>query len=118
MAVTAAALLTEDHATALTEALPGKRMAALADLGTDRAVRVTSRARGAVKGMWEVVAVTSSVTWVWWMPEQKIDAAAPEGTLMASVDASLHFAHEWADRVACAIEEAAPKIGHWWEWPL
>lgn len=118
MATTAAMLLEKDHARHLAAALPGRFTGRMVDVGEDRGVRVSHRDAGKVTGFWEAVAVTSTTTWVWWIPGQDVRCSHSSGTLMASVDAPLHFPEEWADRVAAAIEDAKEKREGAWTMPI
>lgn len=118
MAITAAMLLDKDHARHLATALPGRFTGRLIDIGDDRGVRVSHKDDGQTTGFWEAVAVTSSTTWVWWMPGQDVRREQGAGTLLASVDAPLHYPKEWAARVAAAISDASYQRDAHWMSPL
>lgn len=118
MAITAAMLLGKEHARHLAAALPGRFTGRLIDIGEDRGVRVSHKDDGKTTGFWEAVAVTSSTTWVWWMPHQDVRRERGSGTLLASVDAPLHYPTEWAARVAAAISEAGHQRDAHWMSPL
>lgn len=118
MAITAAMLLDKEHARHLATALPGRFTGRLVDIGNDRGVRVSHQDAGQTTGFWEAVAVTSSTTWVWWMPDQDVRSGGGAGTLLAAVDASLHYPREWAARVAAAIGDAESRRDALWMSPL
>lgn len=118
MAITAAMLLDKEHARHLATALPGRFIGRLVDIGDDRGVRVSHKDDGQTTGFWEAVAVTSSTTWVWWMPDQDVRRGGGAGTLLAAVDAPLHYPQEWAARVAAAIDNATPQREAFWMSPL
>lgn len=117
MATTAAMLLDADHAKHLANAMPGRLTGRLVDIGEDRGVRITQKDDGVKTGFWEVVAVTSSISWVWWMPDQDIRTESAEGTVMATLGAPLHYPKEWARRVADEIDKVKNKRGGSWSIP-
>lgn len=118
MAITAAMLLSKEHARHLAAELPGRFSGRLVDINDDRGVRVSHKDEGQTTGFWEAVAVTSSTTWVWWMPGQDVRGDSGSGTLLAAVDAPLHYPAEWAARVAAAISQAQKRRGVHWSSPL
>lgn len=118
MAITAAKLIDKEHARQLATALPGRATGRLIDIGNDRAVRVSHKDGEKITGFWEAVAVTSSTTWLWWIPGQDIRGGAGDGSLLAAVDAPLHYPREWAERVAAAIGQATPRRDAYWTSPL
>ena len=81
-------------------------------------MRISHQDDGKTTGFWEAVAVTSSSTWIWWMPDQDVRRTEGAGTLLAAVDAPLHYPREWAARVAAAIGEASQRRDAFWMSPL
>lgn len=118
MAITAAQLLGKEHAQHLSRELPGRFSGRLVDVGEDRGVRVSHKDGGKTTGFWEAVAMTSASTWVWWMPDQDVRRREGQGTLLAVVDAPLHYPREWASRVAEAISDAKERRDVYWMSPL